>query len=510
MSLRRRAAVSFLITITIVVTASAALARAFTDEVDRQSLITDRIEPAAQIASALQAATARTAAGVAQYVVTGEGDERRLAQAALDESTALLDSIGPLIAGEPALQASATAVSRARASWLAKDVKPMLADMAEGKRADAAALVDAPASQARFAELESANAQLIKAIEEARSRGLTDLRRITRDLGVALAAAALLAIALSAFSIIALRAWILAPLDRVRADLREAAALPSHETPIERTGPAEIAEVAGDAEALRRALRREIDAAEAARIALEHGAPVVVALEREMAPPSAARIAGIDVYGTTRAAEGVIAGDWWDAIPLPGGGLGLIMADVSGHDLQAGVTAVGLRSVIRTGLLAGLAPDQVMELAASGLRAGGRLVTAFVAILQPGSGLIAWANAGHHPPLIIGCDGTIRSCESTGQLLSPLGGQWRTSQAPFGPGDVCLAFTDGLVESLDDRGEELGQHGLASLIEGLAPSARGEPEELAQRVIGRARLRATAWDADDITVLAFGWSSGGP
>jgi serine phosphatase RsbU (regulator of sigma subunit)/CHASE3 domain sensor protein len=508
MSLRRRAAVSFLITITIVVIASAALARAFTDEVNRQSLITDRIEPAAQIAGALQAATARTAAGVAQYVVTGEGDERSLAQTSLDESAALLDSLGPLIAGEPVLRAFGSTVSRAHESWLAKDVKPTLADMAEGRRADAAARVDAPASQARFAELESANAQLITAIEEARSRGLTDLRRITRDLGVALAAAALLAIGLSAFSIIALLAWILAPLDRVRADLREAAALPSHETPIERTGPAEIAEVAGDAEALRRALLREIDAADAARIALEHGAPVVVALEREMAPPSATRIAGIDVSGTTRAAEGVIAGDWWDAVPLPDGGLGLVMADVSGHDLHAGVTAVGLRSVFRTGLLAGLAPDRVMDLAANGLRAGGRPVTAFIAILQPGSGLIVWANAGHPPPLIVRSDGAIRSCERTGQLLSRLGGEWRTSQAAFSTGDVCLAFTDGLVESLDDRGEELGQHGLVSLVEGLVPSVRDDPTELAERVIGRARLRATEWDADDITVLAFGWSSG--
>jgi hypothetical protein len=49
-----------------------------------------------------------------------------------------------------------------------------------------------------------------------------------------------------------------------------------------------------------------------------------------------------------------------------------------------------------------------------------------------------------------------------------------------------------------------------SLIEGLAPSARDDPKELAESVIGRARLRATEWDADDITVLAFGWNSGGP
>jgi serine phosphatase RsbU (regulator of sigma subunit) len=227
-----------------------------------------------------------------------------------------------------------------------------------------------------------------------------------------------------------------------------------------------------------------------------------------MAPPSSASLGPIALFGTTRAAKGVVAGDWWDAVRLPDGGLGLVMADVAGHDLDAGVTAVGLRSVFRTGLLAGLEPDQVMGLAARGLRAGGRPVTAFVAILRPGSDLLTWANAGHHPPLIVGAGGPIRSCGSTGQLLSSLGGQWRTSQAPFRTGDVCLAFTDGLVESLDGSGEELGQHGLVSLIEGLAPSARDDPKELAERVIGRVRLRAAEWDADDITVLAFAWGSG--
>ena len=504
MSLRRRASIFSLITITIVVMTSAALTRDFVDEVDRQSLITDRLEPAAQIAGSLQAATAQTSAAIAQYVVTAEGDEQRLAETSLAHSTDLLASLERLVSSEPALQVSAGVVAGTFATWVAADVMPLLADMAEGRTAAAEARVDAPSAKRHFAEIDFANTQLITNIEAARTEGLIDLRRITQSLGLALIAAALLAIGLSACTILALRVWILDPLDRVRSDLRDAAELPTHETPIEPTGALEIAEVAKDAEALRRALLREIDVAQAARVALEHGAPAVVALEREMAPPSDARLGGVDLFGTTRAAQGVIAGDWWDAVSLPDGGLGLIIADVSGHDLHAGITAVGLRSIFRTGLLAGLRPDQVMDLAAKGLRTGGLLVTAFVALVPDGSDTLEWANAGHHPPLIVRGNGTIGSCGSTGQLLSPLGGQWHTQQTPFSPGDVCLAFTDGLVESLDEAGEELGQHGLVSIIEGLAPSVRADPAELAECVIARARLRATEWNADDITVLAFG------
>jgi serine phosphatase RsbU (regulator of sigma subunit) len=504
MNLRRRAAIFSLITITIVVVTSAALTRDFVDEVDRQSLITDRLEPAAQIAGSLQATTAQTSAGIAQYVVTGEGDERGLAETSLAKSIDLLDSLERLLSSDPALQMSTRVVARTYGTWVTEDVIPLFADMAEGRTSAAKRRVDAPSAARHFTDLDSANTQLIASIEAARTEGLIDLRRITQNLGIVLIAAAILAIGLSACSTLALRAWILDPLDRVRADLRQAAALPTHETPIEPTGAQEIAEVAKDAEALRRALLREIDAAQAARVALEHGAPTVVALEREMAPPSDPHLAGINMFGTTRAAQGVIAGDWWDAVPLPGGGFGLIIADVSGHDLHAGITAVGLRSVFRTALLAGLSADQVMDLAVTGRQSGGLLVTAFIALVPDGTDTLEWVNAGHHPPLIVRGDGTIGSCGITGQLLSPLGGQWRTDQAPFGPGEICLAFTDGLVESLDEHGEELGQHGLVSIIEGMAPSVRADPTELVEHVIGQARLRATEWNADDITVLAFG------
>lgn len=504
MSLRRRTTVLFLVTIAIVAVSVIALARSFELEVDRQSIITDQIDPAARTAAALRSEITRTAAGVAQYVVTGDADELALAETSRVESAQLLRSLENLVAGESALESAVSTVAQAHAAWITDEVEPILGDMEGGRTREAAARLDAPAFQGRFDELDVATESVARTIEGARAQGLSDLRGITRDLGVALGIAAILAIGIATFSMLALRAWILSPLDRVRADLREAALLPSHETPIERTGPAEIAEVAGDAEALRRALLREIDAAKAARVALEHSAPAVVALQGAMVPAAPALLAGFPVFGTTRAAAGVIAGDWWDAIPLTSGGLGLVIADVSGHDLDAGVTAVGLRSVFRAGLLSGLEPHAVMELAASELRRTGKAVTAFIAVIGSDSGVLRWANAGHHPPILLGADQSNRWCNTTGPLLSPLGGTWRTDEAPFTVGDVCFACTDGLIESLDVDGVDLGPQGLLTLIEALPASERGDPSELAEQIISRARLRACSWNDDDITVLAFG------
>jgi len=508
MSLRRRTTVLFLVTIAIVAVSVIALARSFELEVDRQSVITDQIDPAARTAAALRSATTRTAAGLAQYVVTGDSDELALAETSRDTSARLLRSLESLVAGESALKPAVSMVARAHAAWIKDEIEPILADMTGGRPRDAAKKLDAPAFQEHFDELDIATASAVRAIESARAQGLSDLRGITRDLGLALGIAAILAIGIATFSMLALRAWILRPLARVRADLRDAALQPSHETPIERTGPAEIAEVAGDAEALRRALLREIDSATAARIALEQGAPAVVALEGALVPSTPTLPDGFAVFGTTRPAVGVVAGDWWDAIPLMSGGLGLVIADVSGHDLDAGVTAVGLRSVFRAGLTAGLEPHAVMELAASELRGTGRAVTSFIAVIKPESGVLRWANAEHHPPILLGADQTLRWCNTTGPLLSPLGGTWRTDEAPFTAGDVCFACTDGLIESLNDDGEELGPQGLLTLVEGIRDSERQDPSELAEQIISRARLRACSWNEDDITVLAFGSRAG--
>lgn len=503
MSLRRRTALLSLVTIVLVIIGSLVLALGFSDEVGRQSLLTDRLEPAVVDANSLRTENAQVATSITKYVVTGDADERQSVMTSLAESTRLLRSLERLLAYDPGLRSAGAKVARAQATWMSEVLDPILVDMGGGRPKDAAARVDSSTFDMHIDELDATTAGVIEAIERARSQGLSDLRGITRDLGIALALSGLLAIGLTVFTMLALRAWVLAPLDRVRADLRQAAAQTTHETPIEQSGPTEIAELAGDAEALRRELLREIDAASAARSSLEHSAPVVVALQEAMSPLDFSPPLGIAFHGRTRAAEGVIAGDWWDAIPLESGALAVVIADVSGHDLEAGVVAVGLRSVVRTGLLSGLEPHDVMGVASRELRSHGRAVTAFIAIIEPDSGQLRWANAGHHPPLILRSDTPMGSCEATGPLMSPLGGSWRTSQMPFNTGDVCFAFTDGLIESLDADGAELGAQGLSSLLERIDSSLRADLPELTERVVSRARLRAQSWSADDITILAF-------
>jgi len=263
--------------------------------------------------------------------------------------------------------------------------------------------------------------------------------------------------------------------------------------------------VAMDAEALRRGLVREIDEARAAREGLMQDAPLVAAMERELAAPAEVLLADLDVFGTSQSAEGVMAGDWWDPIKGPNGTLIVVVADVSGHGPQATVTALRVRSILRSALLAGLGPAQAVQMAADSFTDDPHFVTGIVLVLDPAARHLRWVNAGHHPAIVVAHDKTTTLCEPTGPLISSLGGAWTTREQHFGPGDVVLAFTDGLVESRNTDGDELESAMVSQFIRGLDAPMRENPRELITRLLAQVRHRAADWRRDDVTLAAVAY-----
>ena len=503
MSLRTRAAISFTVTITITLLAVALLARAYTVAVNRQESITDRVDPAARATDSLRAADATAAAGFARYVATGGPEERSLTTSALDRSDALLHRLAPLLEQDAGLAALLARTATAQAIWVSSHVAPGLAAMAAGDRKAAVRILDDPTWQAAFIALDAANLELADGIDRLGAQAGADLRRTTERLGFAIAVAALLGIAIWAYFLIALRGWVLTPLRAVRSDLGRATRAADHDHPITERGPLEIAELAADAEELRRSLVREIDIASAARSAMHHDAPAIAMIERVMATPRGAPPAGLAISGTTRAADGIVAGDWWDAMTLPDGTLAFVVADVSGHDLEAGLTAFPTRQVLRSGLMAGLPLDVVMGLAAASVADSGHVLTAFIGCIDMAQERLTWVNAGHPAAIIIGTYGQPVKCGPTGPLASTLESTWRVREVPFHPGDVCVAFSDGLIESMDDTGAELSLDGVVSLLAHMNARSGIGPPELAERLLGLARARASNWSDDDTTLLVI-------
>jgi len=118
--------------------------------------------------------------------------------------------------------------------------------------------------------------------------------------------------------------------------------------------------------------------------------------------------------------EQAAGGDWFDAIPLDGGSVALVVGDVVGHGVAASAAMGQLRAVLAE-LLAAEDLGQVLRRteAFAARMPSLRAATLALAVLDPAAGTLRYTTCGHPPPLVIGVDGTARYLEGTG--TGPLG-----------------------------------------------------------------------------------------
>jgi serine phosphatase RsbU (regulator of sigma subunit) len=155
---------------------------------------------------------------------------------------------------------------------------------------------------------------------------------------------------------------------------------------------------------------------------------MVLALQEALLPPALpvlprARIAARYLAAGQEQAAG---GDWFDAVPLTGGTVALVVGDVVGHGIAASAAMGQLRSVLDELLAA--EPDLGTVLTRAEVfaaeRAALRAATMALAVLDPADGTLCYTTCGHPPPLIISTDGTSRYLPGT--RTGPLG----TGSAP--------------------------------------------------------------------------------
>jgi len=345
-----------------------------------------------------------------------------------------------------------------------------------------------------------------KAVQNAsvadRDTAIEGLAGVARRMALALLVAGTVLFALVVGAFVLIRRWVLHPLDELSDQLREVAREGHREQVIVPTGPPELRAVGSDAEAMRRALLAESDAARAAGEGLAQESPVVAAIRAELATDPDPLAARLEVHGRVEAAHGVLAGDWWGVLPLDDERTALLLLDVAGHGELAGLVLQRLRSVMTVALRSGVDAGTALTRGATSFTdaADGRFATALVTVLDPVAGTMEWANAGHPAGWLMpgGVTADRTRLEPTGPLLSALGGTWSARSIPLGVGDVLLAWSDGLVEARDaDR--ELSEDDLARVVDAAATT---EPRELVARVVAELREAAPEWRRDDVTLVA--------
>ncbi len=243
--------------------------------------------------------------------------------------------------------------------------------------------------------------------------------------------------------------------------------------------------------------------AEKERLASEMA--IAARLQKSVLPQAPPRLPGWDLAGRTLPARET-GGDFFDFLELPAGGLGLVLADVSGKGLPAALFMLSTRAYLRTLALGGLPPQQVLAGAnrqvAADSGVSGMFVTTFYAELDPPSGRLRYANAGHNPPLLLRCGqgGAMEELERTGLPLGVRPDEsYQLAQVLLRPGDMLLIYSDGVTEAPD---REQREWGTSRLREQIRRGSRLPADEL----LGRIREQVDAWSGsqpqfDDMTLV---------
>lgn len=522
MTLRQRVTAVTVIGVLVIVGLGGWLTYRFIRAADASAQIVTSVQPAADASRALATSYADAQSYVSAAILdeavksttgtveSGCGDPVTCYRKAIESANASLGTIAAALPDDAEVQAAVTASAAAANTWRATDANPVLARLSLGNVQAAAEINRSADAQASADEMNASALALQRLIDTRRTDQVDQFSSLATKLAWALVIAGLTLLVLLLAGLAALRQWVLDPLDGLRAQLRQAATPAGRYHPIAPSGPPELEATGTDAELMRRQLVAQIDEATAARQGLSQQGPVVAAIRAELEASSDVEVPGLVIAGSLQPAEGVLAGDWWDVMRLPDGRAAIIVTDVSGHGPMAGIGAVRVKNVIGVALASGFPPDTALQRAALSFRdEEAQFATCAVVVVDAATGAVTWANAGHPPPLLRRADGSRLRLDPTGPLVSVLGGEWECRQDYLRPGDALFTWSDGLVESHDESGAELGDEGLIALIDRAVVEGT-PPGEVVERVLAAARERAVDWRRDDITLAAVALASPTP
>jgi serine phosphatase RsbU (regulator of sigma subunit)/anti-sigma regulatory factor (Ser/Thr protein kinase) len=205
-----------------------------------------------------------------------------------------------------------------------------------------------------------------------------------------------------------------------------------------------------------------------------------------------------------------VGGDFYDLITLPNGYLGIVIGDVTDKGVPAALVMATTRAVVRATAQQGLPPGEVLEKANNALcpdMPPKMFVTCLYAVLNPSTGKIRYANAGHGAPYHR-CKTGVDELIARGMPLGALPNMnYEEQEATLNPGDSVLFYSDGLIEAHNPQGEMLGFPGLQTLF-----SQHNRGTETVEFLLQELdRFTGPEWEQeDDITLLVvqrFGTSS---
>jgi sigma-B regulation protein RsbU (phosphoserine phosphatase) len=223
-------------------------------------------------------------------------------------------------------------------------------------------------------------------------------------------------------------------------------------------------------------------------------------IQASLLPNQAPEIEGFELAGINLPSLAV-GGDYFDYIPVPSGGVGLAIADVSGKGLGAALTMTGFRAALRSEIRHNLPPEQAMHKVNHFVyesAAPDSFVTAFYGVLSGRQ--FSYVNAGHNPPILMHRNGNYELLDVGGLLLGFEEEQYfQVGTIPLDSGDCILLYTDGVTEAVNPEQTEFGLERLLKvLMDTKRLSVKARIETIRKQVVN---FSAGSKLADDLTII---------
>jgi phosphoserine phosphatase RsbU/P len=251
------------------------------------------------------------------------------------------------------------------------------------------------------------------------------------------------------------------------------------------------------------------------RVTMKRDLEIAREIQQWLVPARAPEIPGMDIAFATRP-QNTVAGDYYDAFlrPLPANGaskpsLLIAVADVAGKSVPAALLMATFQASLRALAATTASLDEIVAGLERYARAhsleGLRFTTAFLAEINLNTREMTYVNCGHNDPVLRRASGQIERLTTGGP---PLGLPaftdnelpYMSGHAQLMPGDLLFVFTDGVVEAVNERGEEYREDRLLPCVNSATGSAADVLSKVMTEVntfVGYARQH------DDITALVL-------
>jgi sigma-B regulation protein RsbU (phosphoserine phosphatase) len=228
-------------------------------------------------------------------------------------------------------------------------------------------------------------------------------------------------------------------------------------------------------------------------------------IQRGLLPQQVPSIEGVNIAAFSRPAQ-IVGGDYFDFVDFKDGKHGLVMADVSGHGVSAGMFMSSLQTAFHTLVPESESPLEVLE-RINRLYVHNINFTTFVTIFfgkyDPATRTLSYANAGHNSAYLY------RMATNQEIWLRPTGPAIgvmeeftiRMEAIRLEPGDILLLYTDGITEATNYQGVFWNEDSLADII---SQNANSSAEQLIQKILQALKDHTDGSPlADDVTLMIY-------